>query len=219
MNIKVNVPSRLNEITLDQYQKYYKVLETNKEDVESDNFIRLKMLEIYCGLKYSDIKLFRLADINRITDNIQVLLNEKPDLVQRFKIGDKEFGFIPKLEDISFGEYVDLDMFLPDWLQMHKAMAVLYRPIIKKNGEMYLIEDYKPEVYWDVMKYMPLDAVISSVVFFYRLGRDLSVNMIRYLNEQDTDKTSPQSEISVPNGAGIRASLRSLRGILDDMTI
>lgn len=219
MNIKVNVPSRLNEITLDQYQKYYKVLETNKEDLESDNFIRLKMLEIYCGLKYSDIKLFRLADINRITDNIQVLLNEKPDLVQRFKIGDKEFGFIPKLEDISFGEYVDLDMFLPDWLQMHKAMAVLYRPIIKKNGQMYLIEDYKPELYWDVMKYMPLDAVISSVVFFYRLGRDLSVNMIRYLNEQEKDKTSQQSEISVPNGDGIRASLRSLRGILDDMTI
>lgn len=219
MEIKVNVPDKQSEITLGQYQKYWRIIEDNKDDIESDNFIRLKMLEIFCGLKYNDIKAFRLSDINRITNGIHNLLGEKPELVNRFKIGDKEFGFIPKLEDISFGEYVDLDLFLPDWSQMHKAMAVLYRPIKKQIDDTYLIEDYEPELYWDVMKYTPLDAVISSIVFFYRLGKDLSSNMIHYLNDPENKDNIPETQTSVQNGVGTRASLRYLKAILDDMRI
>lgn len=219
MEIKVNVPDKLSEITLGQYQKYWRVLEDNKEDLESDNFIRLKMLEIFCGLKYKDIKAFRLADINRITNGLHNLLGDKPELVQSFKIGDKEFGFIPKLEDISFGEYVDLDLFLPDWSQMHKAMAVLYRPVKQKIDDSYLIEDYEPELYWDVMKYTPLDAVISSIVFFYHLGKDLSSSMIRYLNDPENKDNIPETQTSAQNGVGTRASLRYLKAILDDMKI
>lgn len=219
MEIKVNVPDKQSEITLGQYQKYWRIIEDNKDDIESDNFIRLKMLEIFCGLKYNDIKAFRLSDINRITNNIHNLLGEKPELVNRFKIGDKEFGFIPKLEDISFGEYVDLDLFLPDWSQMHKAMAVLYRPIKKQIDDTYLIADYEPELYWDVMKYTPLDAVISSIVFFYRLGKDLSSNMIHYLNDPENKDNIPETQTSAQNGVGTRASLRYLKAILDDMRI
>lgn len=219
MEIKVNVPDKLSEITLGQYQKYWRVLEDNKEDLESDNFIRLKMLEIFCGLKYKDIKAFRLADINRITNGLHNLLGDKPELVQSFKIGDKEFGFIPKLEDISFGEYVDLDLFLPDWSQMHKAMAVLYRPVKQKIDDSYLIEDYEPELYWDVMKYTPLDAVISSIVFFYHLGKDLSSSMIHYLSDPENKDNIPETQTSAQNGVGTRASLRYLKAILDDMKI
>ena len=44
--------------------------------------------------------------------------------------GDEvEFGFIPKLDNISLGEFVDLDSYMSDWDNMHKAMAVLYRPV------------------------------------------------------------------------------------------
>ena len=37
-----------------------------------------------------------------------------------------EYGFIPNLDDMSFGEYVDLDTYIGDWQNIHRAMAVLY---------------------------------------------------------------------------------------------
>jgi hypothetical protein len=54
-----------------------------------------------------------------------------------------EYGFIPNLDDMSFGEYVDLDTYLGDWQNIHRAMAVLYRPIREKRGERYNIVPYE----------------------------------------------------------------------------
>ena len=43
---------------------------------------------------------------------------------------------------MSFGEYIDLDTNIGDWQKIEKAMAVLYRPVIKEYGNLYDIEDY-----------------------------------------------------------------------------
>jgi hypothetical protein len=37
------------------------------------------------------------------------MMDEKPSLTQRFTLKGQEFGFIPSLEDITYGEFVDLD--------------------------------------------------------------------------------------------------------------
>ena len=52
-----------------------------------------------------------------------------------FEMTDKnnktvKFGFMPKLDDISLGEFIDLDKYISDWQQMHKALSVLYRPVV-----------------------------------------------------------------------------------------
>jgi hypothetical protein len=50
---------------------------------------------------------------------------------------------------------------------MHKAMAVLFRPIKKKQGTKYLIEDYEgSHKYSELMKEIPLDVVMGAMVFF-----------------------------------------------------
>ena len=55
MNIEINVPTSLNEITLGQYQKFLKVAQENQEC----SFLNAKMIEIFCGipLRTSDIVL------------------------------------------------------------------------------------------------------------------------------------------------------------------
>ena len=45
----LEVPKELSAITLQQYQKYLKVMEGN-EDAEDTEFINLKVLEIFCGV-------------------------------------------------------------------------------------------------------------------------------------------------------------------------
>ena len=93
------------------------------------------------------------------------MFNQKPPLVREFTMKGKEYGFIPKLEDMSFGEYVDLDTYVGDFENIHRAMAVLYRPITQKYNDKYLIEEYEGDDN-EIMKDMPMDAVLSSIIFF-----------------------------------------------------
>ncbi len=203
MKLKINVPNDLGEIKLSDYVKYLKVVEVNENDSNSDVFVHQKVLEIFCGVPLLDAVEYRMSDIRKVVAIITNTLNKQPDLVRTFKLGDTEFGFIPKLDDMTFGEYVDLDSNLGNWDNMYKAMAVLYRPIKQKVGDKYIIEEYKGDLYYDAMIHTPMDAVISSMVFFYNLGKELSVAMTKYLEEEGMLEDSMLSQTSLISGDGI----------------
>jgi len=200
MEVKITVPDSLKDIPLHKYQRFHKVLEVNKDASFDDLFIQEKILQIFCDLPLSDAIKYRKTDIDKITELISKTLEQKPNLVLSFKLGDTEFGFIPKLEDMTFGEYIDLDNSIGDVQNLHKAMAVLYRPIKQKIKDKYLIEEYRGDNYHEAMKHTPMDAVVSSMLFFWNLGIELSKAMITYLQEAE-DLT--QEQISVLNGDGI----------------
>ena len=85
---------------------------------------------------------------------------------------------------------------------MYKVMAVLYRPIKQKVGDKYLIEEYRGDRYYDAMIHTPMDAVVSSMVFFYNLGKELSIAMTKFL-EEETMEDLTRSQILATNGGGI----------------
>jgi len=203
MKLKLTVPNDLGEIKLSDYVKYLKVLEVNEDDAYSDVFVHQKVLEIFCGVPLLDAVEYKMSDVRKVVQIITTTLNKQPDLVRTFKLGDTEFGFIPKLDDMTFGEYVDLDSNLGNWDNMYKAMAVLYRPIKQKVGDKYLIEEYKGDLYYDAMLHTPMDAVVSSMVFFYNLGKELSIAMTKYLEEEGTLEGLTASQTSIINGVGI----------------
>jgi hypothetical protein len=213
MKLQINVPSELGEITLGQYQKFVKLYQGEV----TEEFMALKMLEIFCGVKLKDAYQMRYKDVDGVVEVLSSMLNQKPQLVQRFKLGDVEYGFIPNLDDMSFGEYVDLDTYLGNWEEMHRAMAVLYRPIKQKYGDKYNIVDYEV-VNSEMYKNMPMDAVMSSILFFYRLGIDLSKAMMNYL-EESKETRLVQYLSSDKNGVGISQYTQSLKAILDDLNI
>ena len=213
MKVEVTVPSELKEITLGQYQKFVKLYEGEV----TEEFMALKMLELFCGVRLKDAYQMRYKDIDGIVEVISSMLNQKPQLIQRFKMNGVEYGFIPNLDDMSFGEYIDLDTYLPNWQEMHRAMAVLYRPIKEKHGNKYNIVDYEV-VNSEVYKDMPMDAVISSILFFYRLGTDLSKAMMNYL-EESKESRLVQYLTSDKNGDGINQYTHLLKEILDDLNI
>ena len=215
MQINIQTPSTLREINLSQYKAYIKAI--NKYQ-DSDTQLRLKMLEIFCNVPYNNAIKFKAKDVTRITNRLVKLLEETPELVTKFEMGDTKFGFIPKLDDMSFGEYIDLDSSISDWDIMNMAMAVLYRPIDKEKGKFYTIKDYEGDIYHEAMNNMPLDAVISSIVFFYRLGNDLSKSMMRYL-EEENQMDSTQLQALEESGVGINLFTHSLKETLRDSRI
>lgn len=213
MKVEITIPDSLSEVTLDQYQRYLKIQDNNQDE----KFLASKMIEIFCGVKLSDTLKMKYADVDGICNILVDMFNEKPQLVTKFKMKGVEYGFVPKLDDISLGEYIDLDAFLGDWDNMHRAMAVLYRPIENKYGDKYSIKDYEAGD-GEVMKDMPLEAVISSIIFFYHLGIDLSQAMMNYLEEQE-ETSLVQYLNSEQSGVGINQFTHSLKGILDDLRI
>ena len=134
MKIDITVPDQLSEITLGQYQKFLKI----QKEVEDERFLSSKMIEIFCNVNLTKVMKLKLADVTAICEILSDMFNEKPALRRRFYLNGIEYGFVPNLEDISFGEYVDLDNYLSDWELMDKAMGVLFRPIEQKYGERYL---------------------------------------------------------------------------------
>ena len=136
MELKVIVPTSLSEITLEQYQRFAR-LEGDEE------FLTHKMLEIFCGVPLAQLPNIKFSSVANVMRHINTMFEEKPSLKPTFTIGEQEFGFIPNLEDITFGEYVDLDNYMGDVQNLHKTMAVLYRPVVEKAGKRYSIEPYE----------------------------------------------------------------------------
>ena len=197
MKIKLNIPEKLSEMTLGQYQDWLKV----SEGKELDAFLQQKIIEIFCGITLKEVMQIKASDIDRLVTGISNIFVEEPKFIDRFDYGGKEFGFIPKLDDISFGEYVDLDTYLQDWQLMHKAMAVLFRPITLKRKHKYLIEDYESAEKYD-LKCMPLNVVFGSLVFFYHLRSELLRHILNYLANQTGIKVSPKLMGFLKNGVG-----------------
>jgi hypothetical protein len=210
--MKIVIPNSLNEITLGQYQEFYKLTESTDAKL-----VERRMIEIFCKVPMKYVNQMKAIDVKEIIQILTQMLENKPSLVNLFKMDGVEYGFIPDLDDMTFGEYVDLDTFIGDTENLHRAMNVLYRPIkIKKNGR-YQIVDYDSEKYKDMLG-MPMDAVISSILFFYHLGIDLSQIMMDY-SKNKNEKHLMQYLISEENGVGISHSFTSLKTILEDLRI
>jgi hypothetical protein len=214
MKIELEIPTHLSEITLGEYQKFLKVAEDNDES----EFVHHKMVEIFCGVSLKNISKIKHKDLTYVVSKISDLFNGKHDLVQKFKIDNTEFGFIPNLDDITSGEYMDIDTYLVDWSNMHKAMAVLFRPILKKAGDRYSITDYNGTAeYGDLMKRMPLSAVMGAMVFFYHLGNELLKSILTYL-ESNQEAMNTLNKLNLgKDGDGIHLSMLSLKEILEDL--
>jgi len=216
MKLEISIPTELNEIKLSQYQAFLKIAKDNTDE----EFLHQKMVQTFCGIDLKEVAEIRYKEVIEITESLGRMFDVKSHkFINRFKMGGVEFGFIPNLDDMTFGEYTDLDTYINDWEQMHKAMAVLYRPI-KKNGlnSTYEIEKYNGSItYSDVMKHAPLDVVFGATVFFYNLGNELLSSTMTYLEKDKEIQNILQQANLEKGGAGIVQSMLLLKETLSTL--
>jgi len=214
MKINITIPETLNEITLYQYQRFEKLILNN----EPSDFVNQKTIEIFCNIELKDVARIRIAEVSEILIHINNLLQQKPKLTNTFKLGVYEFGFIPKLEDITSGEYIDLESYLSDTQTLHKAMAVLYRPIKNKTKSLYTIEEYNKDSQdmAEVLKYMPLDVALGSMLFFWTLLNDC-VNGLADFIQREVEQSEQAKNILEKNGVGINHSMQQLKEMYSNL--
>jgi len=221
VKLELEVPSSLSDIKLWQYQKYLSVLDKNKgEDEGTVNFLNMKLVEIFCDVSLKEVESIPLKEYEKVLSILNEAFKEEPKLIRRFELEGVDMGFLPRLEDMSLGEYIDAENNIYDWQNIHKAMAVLYRPVNFKLKDKYTIAPYSPtDELQSIMKNMPLDVVMSSMVFFYDLGNELLKAIPNYLEEELNKKENIQVKQTLEeNGVGINQYTHLLKGMSQSLT-
>ena len=218
-DIKLIVPDSLHEIELGQYQEYLAAIE-NLDATEDVEQINRKLIETFCGLKPEQVNLLPLASIESLLAVLSGAFSEEFELIRHFELDGVKFGFIPKLDEMSLGEYIDLESTFGDWEKMHKAMAILYRVVNFEKGEKYDIVSYETnEELAEAMKMMPLSVVMSCMLFFWNLGTELAQATLNYTQKvvKESSTTSQVREALENHGVGINQFMRSLKAMSEDL--
>tara|TARA_R100000742_G_C4257986_1_gene75840 strand:+ start:228 stop:809 length:582 start_codon:yes stop_codon:yes gene_type:complete len=184
--VKLTIPDRWSDITIEKYQKYIKIQEgkgTEKQKI-------IKTLALLCDTSTYVIKKMAYKDLLEIMDIIKKLIDAEPDkedFKKKFEFKDEEYGFCPNLSQISTGEYIDLETYCKNPIEnLHIIMSILYRPISFKRGERYAIEEYNPDQFKEeLFKDCPMDIALNSLGFFLTLGKRLALSSVNYLNQQE----------------------------------
>ena len=204
MNTKITLPENISEITLDQYQRFDKL--NKRTDLSELNYNK-RVIEIFTELKYRDIGNISHKDYADILEQITKAMNQDCKFENRFSIQDVEFGFIPNLDEMSTAEFVDLSKWGIEVENLHRVMAVLFRPITSKDKfKNYEIAGYNgTSEYADVMKRMPMNIVNGALGFFYHLAKELRIHIQRYTRVEQQRAVKLQG--TSKSGGGIQQSV------------
>tara|TARA_R110000751_G_scaffold99420_2_gene192930 strand:+ start:676 stop:1362 length:687 start_codon:yes stop_codon:yes gene_type:complete len=214
MEIEVKVPENLSEITLGQYQKYLKIQDGDNDEM----MIAQKMIEIFRNVELKYVTKMRWKDVQEITLTLSNMFDEDSKFTKMFTLDQVQYGFIPNLDEITFGEFVDLDTYLQDWQQMDKAMSVLFRPVDINVRGRYNIKEYDGTMN-EHLKDMPLSIALGAVFFFLNLGKELSQVMMDYLDKGVLKDHLQVKEGLMQNGIGIHHFTQQLKETLKSLDI
>ena len=167
-----NAINSWDDVTLDKW------LKLNKIDKNSAGKEALETLKQLTDIPENLIKELSIADVSVIMEHFTKLQSEVDNDVKNIvEIDGKEYGFHPKLDDITLGEYADIETMIVNGLEKNlpDLMAVLYRPITEKKNGKYTIEAYDGEIAMrsEEMKKMSGQQVQNALVFFWTFATDL----------------------------------------------
>ena len=175
--MKIEVPTKLNDITLEQYQAFDLI----NNDEQDQEFKLHKTISIFTEVEMDIVSKFPIKDAEEIAEDILSVLEQNNPFERFFTLDGVKYGFLPSLEDISLGEYIDLEDGLKDTKSFHKAAAVMFRPIVKNYGDLYTIAPYEATLdNMELMKKAPLGCVTGAVVFFWSIVSELQRVSQRY---------------------------------------
>ncbi len=194
--VEIVVPETWADVTLERYQQYNKQVSNLKDEDE----IVIGTISTLCNIPTDIIKRLKVKDIKTIYVKLSKLISVpvNKDVFDKIEIKGIKYGFHPNLDELTLGEFVDLEEQTKDGVDgFHNILAILYRPIVEEKGNKYNIEPYNETHIKNARLFQDLsiDIVNGVMVFFYRLGnkfiknsnRYLEKNLTKYLQEATTD--------------------------------
>ena len=197
-----NLIDSWSDVTLEKWIKLINInTESKTEEAE-------EIIAALSGIPNELIKKLSLRDVAIILGKISDLQSQQDTALKKvIEIGGVEYGMHPNLDDITLGEYADIESFIKAGLEknMPEIIAVLFRPVTERKGEAYTIEAYDGNITIraEEMKKMSSEQVENALRFFFVLGKELLKILPSFLLEQTQEMTKQlQTEISQNDGVG-----------------
>ena len=169
-----NIVDSWEDVTLEKFMQL-----TMEEDVSKTKEVE-QTIALLSDLPQTLIKELSLRDVTNIFEKLAELqVQENEMLTTTLTIDGVEYGMHPDLSEITLGEYADIETYVKMGLQKHlpEIMAILFRPIVEKEGDVYTIEAYNGDIKIraEKMKQMNAEQVQQVLVFFWTFVRLLLV--------------------------------------------
>jgi len=154
------------EVTLEKWLKLINYSLGTKSKEAQDTIAELS------NIPKDLINQLELKDVALIMSKMAELQAEQNSSLKRvIEVEGKRYGFHPNLDEITLGEFADIETFIKDDIEKHlpELMAILYRPIVEENNDVYIIEAYDGNISIraEEMKKMSAEQVQSALVFFW----------------------------------------------------
>ena len=178
-----NVINSWSDVTLEKWVQIIKA----KDNLNSEQ--AKETIKALSDIPEKLINELSIIDVAIILKNIYELqAEENTELKRIIEIEDIEYGFHPKLDDITLGEYADLETFIKNGLENHlpEIMAILYRPVQEKKNNKYTIEAYDGDltIRAEIMNKMSAEQVQNALVFFWTFVKEFLMTLPSFLMEQ-----------------------------------
>ena len=161
------------------------------------------------------IKELSIRDVAIIMNKIAELQSKGDTVLKKIvEIEGIEYGMHPNLDDITIGEYADIESLVKDGFEknMPEIMAVLFRPVVEKKNDAYIIEAYGGDITIraEAMKQMSAQQVQNILVFFWSFGKVFVNLMLSSLMERSEEMmTEFQMKVLRNDGDGSESSTAS----------
>ena len=164
-----NLINSWSDVTLDKWLQIIDI-ETGSKTKEAEETIAA-----LSDIPEQLIKELSLRDVAVIMGKVAELQSKQDTTLKKIiKIDGIEYAMHPDLSELTLGEYADIETFIKEGLEknMPEIMAILFRPITDRNGEVYTIEAYDGNltIRAEEMKKMSAEQVQNALVFFYHFG-------------------------------------------------
>jgi hypothetical protein len=182
-HIELTVPTKWSAVTLEKYLALQRDIKVYGE--EQEGYVACLMHHL-CGLSPQYINQLDTETFVSIKNDLIGFMGTTELPLQRIiEVDGKKYGFEPNLSKMAYGAYLDItkwDTFTIDdnWA---KIMAILYRPIKSKIGELYTIEAYTGKESEEPFLKLGMDIHFGALFFFVHLSKVLPSSILKSLTD------------------------------------
>ena len=200
MELSITIPETWADIKLSKYLAYAKALKPYEGTPEYEQVMYEKAINHFCDLSTDMLRKLPTKDYDSIITSINTLLaqGDQMPVIKKFTVGDTEFGFIPHLDDMTYGEYLDLSTYSKElWQNLPTFLSIVYRPVTKRDKDTYEIESYNgtnDDLVTLFTHALTMDIVWGAIGFFTILQKDLLIGMGNY-SIQTLEKMKTNSQV------------------------
>lgn len=186
--LELKVPTSYADISLKKWLDLQNDIKNYEGDEEA---VTALMMYHLCGLPAEYLNKLGLENYIEIKNELSKFLSNIDLPLQRFIwIDGVEYGFEPNLSKMTYGAYADITKYQTIEIDTNWAniMSILYRPVTKKQGDMYLIKSYEGGI--DSSKFLSVGMDVHFATLFF---------LLNLLTELWNDILSSSMEMDIPH--------------------